>query len=69
MVSEGDPTDAIYIILEGRVRIFVANENGKEVTLNRQGPGEYFGELSLDGGSQLGLGDHARSQPLHAHSP
>ena len=52
IVSEADATDAVYIILEGRVRIFVANENGKEVTLNRQGPGEYFGELSLDGGSR-----------------
>lgn len=50
IVNEGDPTDAIYIILEGRVRIFLADDKGKEVTLNVQGPGEYFGELTLDGG-------------------
>ena len=50
IVSEGDPTDAIYIILEGRVRIFLADHKGKEVTLNVQGSGEYFGELTLDGG-------------------
>lgn len=50
IVSEGDPTDAIYIILEGRVRIYLADHKGKEVTLNVQGAGEYFGELTLDGG-------------------
>jgi len=50
IVNEGDPTDAIYIILDGRVRIYVADDRGKEVTLNTQGPGEYFGELTLDGG-------------------
>lgn len=50
IVNEGDPTDAIYIILEGRVRIYLADHKGKEVTLNVQGPGEYFGELTLDGG-------------------
>ena len=50
IVHEGDPTDAIYIILQGRVRIFLAGHKGKEVTLNVQGPGEYFGELTMDGG-------------------
>lgn len=50
ILNEGDPTDAIYVILEGKVRIYVADEKGKEVTLNTQGPGEYLGELTLDGG-------------------
>jgi CRP/FNR family transcriptional regulator, cyclic AMP receptor protein len=50
--SEGDPTDALYILIEGRVRIYVADTNGKEVTLNTQGPGEYFGEMTLDGGAR-----------------
>ena len=50
IVSEGDSTDALYIVLSGKVRIFLANENGKEVTLNVEGPGEYFCEMTLDGG-------------------
>lgn len=50
IVNEGDPTDAIYIILEGCVRVFLADHKGKEVTLNTLGKGEYFGELTLDGG-------------------
>ena len=50
IISEGDKTEGLYIIVAGRVRIFLANENGKEVTLGVEGPGEYFGEMTLDGG-------------------
>lgn len=50
LVTEGDETNAIYIVLEGRVRVYVADEQGREVTLNSHGPGEYFGEMTLDGG-------------------
>lgn len=52
IVSEGDETDSLYVILSGRVKIFVADESGKEVILGTQGPGEYFGEMVLDGGSR-----------------
>ena len=50
IVSEGDTTDGLYVIVSGKVRIFLANENGKEVTLGVEGPGQYFGEMTLDGG-------------------
>jgi CRP/FNR family cyclic AMP-dependent transcriptional regulator len=50
IVSEGDKSDGLYVIVSGKVRIFLANENGKEVTLGVEGPGEYFGEMTLDGG-------------------
>ena len=47
VVLEGEPAEALYVILEGQVRVFVADENGKEVELSVMGPGEYFGELML----------------------
>jgi CRP/FNR family cyclic AMP-dependent transcriptional regulator len=50
IVSEGDETDSLYVILSGCVKVFVADESGKEVVLGTQGPGEYFGEMVLDGG-------------------
>lgn len=50
IVSEGDETDSLYVVLSGRVRVFVADESGKEVVLGTQGAGEYFGEMVLDGG-------------------
>jgi CRP/FNR family cyclic AMP-dependent transcriptional regulator len=50
VVTEGDRTDTLYIIVSGRVRVYVSDELGKEVTLSEQGPGEYFGEMVLDEG-------------------
>jgi CRP/FNR family transcriptional regulator, cyclic AMP receptor protein len=50
MVSEGDETDSLYVIISGRARVYVANAQGREVQLNMIGPGEYFGEVTLDGG-------------------
>ena len=49
LVTEGEKTDALYIILEGRVRAYVSDANGREAVLSVMGPGEYFGELAYDG--------------------
>jgi len=50
IVNQGDETDSLYIILSGRVKVFLSDDTGKEVVLGTQGPGEYFGEMVLDGG-------------------
>ena len=50
IVSEGDETDSLYVVLSGRVKVFLSDEEGKEVQLNQLAPGEYFGEVTLDGG-------------------
>ena len=50
LVTEGDRTDALYIILEGKVRAYLCDANGKEVVLSVMGPGEYFGEVAFDRG-------------------
>ena len=50
IVQEGDRSDSLYVILSGRVKIYLADEDGKELLLNTQGPGEYFGEIILDEG-------------------
>jgi len=50
IVNQGDETDSLYVILSGRVKVFLSDEAGKEVVLGTQGPGEYFGEIMLDGG-------------------
>lgn len=47
IINEGDISDSLYIILSGGVKVFLSNEDGKEVTLNSQGPGDYFGEMAL----------------------
>jgi len=50
LVTEGERTDALYIILEGRVRAYVSDAAGREAVLSIMGPGEYFGEIALDEG-------------------
>jgi CRP/FNR family cyclic AMP-dependent transcriptional regulator len=50
IVSEGDRSDSLYVILAGQVKVYLADEEGKEMVLNTQGPGEYFGEIILDEG-------------------
>jgi len=49
IVNEGDLGDSLYIVLEGRVKAYVADAAGHEVVLSTMGPGEYFGEIALDG--------------------
>ena len=49
LISEGDRSDVLYIVLAGRVRVYSSNEAGKEVTVITHGAGEYVGELALDG--------------------
>ncbi|MET0544584.1 MAG: Crp/Fnr family transcriptional regulator [Variovorax sp.] len=50
LINEGDRGDAIYVVLAGRLRAFVSDARGREATLSHHGPGEYVGEMSLDGG-------------------
>lgn len=47
LVNEGDPSEMFYIILTGKVKVYLSDEKGKEVLLNMGGPGEYFGELAI----------------------
>lgn len=50
VVTEGEQSDSLYVILSGRVKAYVSDANGKDLVLNVVGPGEYFGELALDEG-------------------
>ena len=50
IVNEGDESASLYVIVKGEVKVFLSDENGKEVVINLLGTGESFGELSiLDG--------------------
>lgn len=49
IVNEGDDeSDSLYLILGGRVKVYLADEHGKELILSIKGPGQYFGEMVLD---------------------
>jgi CRP/FNR family cyclic AMP-dependent transcriptional regulator len=51
LIEEGTRGDTLYIVLAGRLRVYSTNlQQDKEITYGTYGPGEYLGELSLDGG-------------------
>lgn len=50
VVAEGDRAGALFVIVEGRCKAFVSDEDGREAVLSVMGPGEYFGEVTLDEG-------------------
>jgi CRP/FNR family cyclic AMP-dependent transcriptional regulator len=49
LINEGDVGDALYVILSGRVKVYSSNEAGREFVIDFHGPGEYVGEMTLDG--------------------
>jgi CRP/FNR family cyclic AMP-dependent transcriptional regulator len=50
LIHEGDSGDALYIVLSGRVKVYASNAQGREFAIAFHGPGEYVGEMTLDGG-------------------
>ncbi|NOX42473.1 MAG: cyclic nucleotide-binding domain-containing protein [Gammaproteobacteria bacterium] len=47
VINEGDISDSLYIIISGRAKVFISDEQGKELMLKSLGKGDYFGEMSL----------------------
>ena len=50
VVSQGDDTDSFYVILQGKVDVFLHNDKGKEIIINTLTECESFGELAPLGG-------------------
>jgi len=46
IVSQGDETDSFYVIVQGKVDVFLHNDKGKEIIINTLGECESFGELA-----------------------
>ncbi len=46
IVSQGDDTDSFYVILQGKVDVFLHNDKGKEIIINTLSECESFGELA-----------------------
>ena len=50
LIEEGDRGDTLFIVLSGSVKAFSSDNRDREIVYGVYGPGEYMGELSLDGG-------------------
>ena len=49
---QDDPADRMHIVVDGRVRISIASEDGREKDIALLQPGECFGEMALLDGSR-----------------
>ncbi len=47
MVREGDPADALYVLVSGRARMVKRGDNGDEISLGTLRPSDTFGEAGL----------------------
>jgi CRP/FNR family transcriptional regulator, cyclic AMP receptor protein len=51
--SQGKPADSVYYIQEGRVRLSVVSQQGKEATIALLGPGDFLGEGCIASGQSV----------------
>lgn len=49
VIQKGDESSTLYAVVEGRLKVSIADNEGKEVILNTLGPGDHFGELAILG--------------------
>ena len=47
IIAAGDPTDALYIVISGRLKVMMSDDEGREVILAILNQGEFFGEMGL----------------------
>ncbi|HVR50676.1 MAG TPA: cyclic nucleotide-binding domain-containing protein [Pseudorhodoferax sp.] len=52
LIHESDRGDTLFIVMEGRVKVFSTDASGREITLGVIVAGDYFGEMALDGGAR-----------------
>ena len=50
LIEEGTYGDTLYVMLKGAIKAFSSDDRGREIIFGVYGPGEYVGEMSLDGG-------------------
>lgn len=62
ILRQDAPGDAMYVLVEGRVKVVLIGEDGREVILSVLGAGAVFGEMSL-------LDDEPRSAHVIAMTP
>lgn len=54
LVREGDHGDALYLLISGRMKVFGrSGPEGRELLYGHCEPGDYVGEMGLDGGPRV----------------
>lgn len=50
IINEGEVGESLFVLLEGRVKVYSNDADGREITYNVVEAGDYFAEMWLDGG-------------------
>jgi len=50
IINEGEMGETLFVLLQGRVKAYSSNAQGREITYNIVHAGDYFAEMWLDGG-------------------
>jgi CRP/FNR family cyclic AMP-dependent transcriptional regulator len=50
IINEGEIGDSLFVLLDGRVKVYSTDADGREITYNIVEAGDYFAEMWLDGG-------------------
>src|SRR3981081_1690191 len=58
VLTEGETGDSLYMIQSGKVKVFIGDEEGREIILKILSPGAFFGEMSM-------IDKEPRSAPAH----
>src|SRR6266568_1149343 len=59
IIAAGDVTESLYVVVSGRLKVMMSDDEGREVILAILGPNEFFGEMGL-------IDDHPRSASVVA---
>lgn len=47
IIAAGEMTDSLFVVISGRLKVLMSDDEGREVILAILGAGEYFGEMGL----------------------
>ena len=47
IINEGDDSRSLFVILEGKLKVFLSDESGREIIVGFENVGGYIGEISL----------------------
>jgi CRP/FNR family cyclic AMP-dependent transcriptional regulator len=50
IINEGEMGESLFVLLQGRVKVYSTDADGREITYNIVEQGDYFAEMWLDGG-------------------
>jgi CRP/FNR family transcriptional regulator, cyclic AMP receptor protein len=50
IINEGEIGESLFVLLQGRVKVYSTDADGREITYNIVEQGDYFAEMWLDGG-------------------